>query len=356
MNNYSWWFTKINNSCKAKSIKALKDNSFTQGKYTYKAENALSKIFKKPVIFTQNGTNALLLSLMAIKLKKDDEVLVPNFGWIATLQPLAVLGIKFKLIDVDKAVPNININNIKKNISKKTKVIIFVHFHGRMNNIDEISKYCKDNKIILIEDACKAIKCKRKKLAGTYGNFGCFSTGMISLLNSGFGGFIVVNDKKFEKTIRMLKDHGSNRSNDTYPYLGLNFKTSDVYSSLIIEQCNEENLKKKIYKINKIYNLYKRINNPKIKLMTYSAGEIPLCIDVYSNSINKFRKFLKKNDIPFCNLHRPFHKSGFLKKKYSDKHFYNSINYFKNYLMLPCGPDQSLKLINKTVKLINDKF
>ena len=89
--------------------------------------------------------------------------------------------------------------------------------------------------------------------------------------------------------------------------------------------------------------------------MTYSAGEIPLCIDVYSNSINKFRKFLKKNDIPFCNLHRPFHKSGFLKKKYSDKHFIILLIILKT-ISCYSGPDQSLKLINKTVKLINDKF
>lgn len=356
MNYNNWWFTKISNACKAESIKALKDNAFTQGKYTKLAENELSKIFKKPVVFTQNGTNAILLSLLALDLKKDDEVLVPNFGWIATLQPLVLIGVNFKLIDVDSKVPNINLENVKKNISKKTKAIIFVHFHGRMNFIDEISKFCKDKKLFLIEDSCKAINCKRDKLAGTYGNFGCFSTGMISLLNSGFGGFIVINDKKYEKKIRMIKDHGCNRLNDTYPYLGLNFKTSDIYSSLIINQCKKKNIEKKTNKIKKIYKLYKKISNPNISLMEYAKNEIPLCIDVYSPKINNLRKFLKKNKIPFCNLHRPFHESRFIKKAIKSSKYKNSEIFFKNYLMLPCGPDQNLKLITKTIKLINEKF
>jgi dTDP-4-amino-4,6-dideoxygalactose transaminase len=267
------------------------------------------------------------------------------------------MGIKFKLIDVDKKLPNINLLNIKNNISKKTKAIIFVHFHGRMRFIEEISEFCKKKKIFLIEDSCKAILCKKNgKMAGTYGNFGCFSTGMISLINSGFGGFIVLNDKKFEKKIRMMKDHGSDRSNDTYPYLGLNFKTSDIYSSLIINQCKKKNLRAKEKKIRTIYNLYKKISNPKVSLMEYDNEEIPICIDVISTDILDLRKFLKKNKIPFCNLHRPFHESKFLGKKFKPTNYKNSKYFFKNCLMLPCGPDQNLILVKKTVRLINEKF
>lgn len=296
------------------------------------------------------------MSLLALDLKKNDEVLVPNFGWIATLQPLVLIGVKFKLIDVDDKVPNINLKNIKKNITKNTKVIIFVHFHGRMNFIEEVSDFCKSNNLFLIEDACKAIKCKKKKLAGTYGNFGCFSTGMISLLNTGYGGFIVVNDKKFEKKLRLIKDHGCLRHNDTYPYLGLNFKTSDIYSSLIIDQCKEKNMNLKINKLRKIYNIYQKLSNRKIKLMKYSDKEIPLCIDVFSKKISLLKELLKKNNIPFCNLHRPFHETKFIQKKNSKSKFNNSVNFFKNYIMLPSGPDQNINLIKKTVNLINKKF
>lgn len=356
MKKKSWWCTNIPISSKAKSIKALKNNNFTQGKYTHQAEIKISKIFDRPIIFTQNGTNAILISLLALDLKKNDEVLVPNFGWIATLQPLVLMGIKFKLIDVDQKVPNINLKNIKKNITKNTKAIIFVHFHGRMNFVEEISNFCKSNNLFLIEDACKAIGCRKKKLAGTYGNFGCFSTGMISLLNTGYGGFIVINDKKFEKKMRLIKDHGCIRANDTYPYLGLNFKTSDICSSLIIDQCKRKNINLKIKKLKKIYNIYQKLSNYKVKLMKYSDGEVPLCIDIYSKKISLLKRLLKKNNIPFCNLHRPFHESKFIRKNTLKFKFNNSVNFFKNYIMLPSGPDQKISLVKKTVNLINKEF
>ena len=353
INSNKWWFTRISEKSKNESIKSINNNYFTQGARTKLVETKLSKIFKKPVIFTQNGTSAILMAILSLNLKKKDEIIVPNFGWIATVQPLALLGIKFKLLDVSKELPNINIETLKNKISKNTRAIIFVHFHGHTDNSVEISEFCKKKNIIFIEDACKAImsKTRNNKLAGTLGDIGCFSTGMVSLLNSGYGGFIVINNKKYEKKLRLIKDHGIVRQNETYPLLGLNFKTSDILSSFLIAQI--EKVYKKIDKLNKIYNMYMKIKNSKIRILSYKKNEIPLCIDLYCEKISKIKKIFKHHRIPFVGLHKPFNQAEFLKIS-SNKRFINSNKFYKNTIMPPCGPDQNIKIIKKTINLLNN--
>jgi perosamine synthetase len=352
-NSKRWWFTRISNASKKDAINSIKSNNFTQGPNTSLVESKLSKIFKKPIIFTQNGTSAILMAILSLDLKKNDEIIVPNFGWIATLQPLILLGIKFILIDISKDLPNINIETIKNKISRNTKVIIFVHFHGHTNNSFEISQFCKKRKIVFIEDACKAImsKTENNKFAGTLGDIGCFSTGMISLLNSGYGGFIIVNNKKYEKNLRLIKDHGCIRSKEKYPLLGLNFKTSDILASFLSDQIDK--ISSKIDKLNKIYNMYKKIKNPKIKILSYKKNEVPLCIDLYSEKISKIKKIFRYHKIPFIGLHKPFNQVEFLKIPSNIK-FINSERFYKKTIMPPCGPDQDIKIINKTIKLLNN--
>ena len=266
---YSWWHTKISKFDKKELFKSVSNNLFTQGKIVTKVEKKLEQVFQRPVILTQNGTSAILMALMSLDLKKTDEVLIGNFGWIASVQPAAILNLNIKLVDVGPDVPNLTLKNIKKNISKRTKVIIFMHFHGHSNNIVEISKFCKEKKIILIEDSCKAFmsKDKNNRLAGTNGSFGCFSTGMISLISNGYGGFLVVNNKKYEKKIRLIKDHGCIRKKELYPHLGLNFKTSDYASSLLINQI--DHLDVKVAKLKKIYSMYSKITNNNLIILKY---------------------------------------------------------------------------------------
>ncbi len=77
-----------------------------------------------------------------------------------------------------------------------------------------------------------------------------------------------------------------------------------------------------------------------------------MCIDLFSKKISKIKKTLNKNNIPFMCLHKPFHEAEFLKFKKKPS-FSNSDKFYKNSLMLPCGPDQNLKLIKKTIKILN---
>ena len=118
------------------------------GKITKKLENKLSKIHNcKYCIVTNSGTSALLLSVLSLELKKNDEILIPAQTWIATAQAASITGCKIRLIDVKKDSPVLNEQILEKVITKKTKVIIPVHFHGHRQTKCQPEKHPRRRRI-----------------------------------------------------------------------------------------------------------------------------------------------------------------------------------------------------------------
>ncbi len=168
----------------------------------------------KHVIPCGNGTDALQIALMALGLKAGDEVITSNFTFIATLEVIALLGLKPILVDVDSDTFNISVEGIKKAITPKTKAIIPVHLFGQCANMDEILTIAADANLAVIEDAAQAFGAKYQlnnsfAHAGTMGDIGCTSFFPSKNLGCyGDGGAMFTNNDELAQKIRSISNHG----------------------------------------------------------------------------------------------------------------------------------------------------
>ena len=188
----------------------IKNTDFTLGKKVDEFEKKIASLLKaKYVVSLGSGTDALMLSLKALGIKENDEVITTPYTFYATIGAIVSAGAKPVFVDV-KDDYNIDPEKIQFAITSKTKAIVPVHWAGRVCKMDEIIKISKKFKIPIVEDACHAILAKNNnKLAGTFGSFGCFSLHPLKNLNVwGDGGFVLCANKKLYNKIKLLRNHG----------------------------------------------------------------------------------------------------------------------------------------------------
>ena len=194
----------------SKIEKIIKFNDFTLGKEVEIFEKNISKLLKtKYVVSVGSGTDALMLSLKALGVKDGDEVITSPYTFYATIGAIVTAGAKPVFADINYDY-NIDPDQIEKKITKKTKAILPIHWSGKICNMEKILKISKRYNIPVVEDSCHGILATRKKkLAGTFGDFGCFSLHPLKNLNVwGDGGFIVLKNKNDYNKIKLLRNHG----------------------------------------------------------------------------------------------------------------------------------------------------
>ncbi len=179
------------------------------------AENLASFLNVKHVIPVANGTDALQIALMALEIKPGDEIITPNFTFIATVEVIALLGATPVLVDVNPDDFNINVEQLAKAITRKTKAIIPVHLYGQCCNMDAILEIANQHNIPVIEDTAQALGATYygqlySGKAGTMGTIGCTSFFPSKNLGCfGDGGALFTNDDHLAETIRCIANHGS---------------------------------------------------------------------------------------------------------------------------------------------------
>lgn len=190
--------------------KIIKNNDFTLGKEVDIFENNIKKLLKqKYVVAVGSGTDALMLSLKCLGVKEGDEVITTPYTFYATIGAIVTAGAKPIFVDVCDDY-NIDPKEIEKKITKNTKVIMPVHWSGKVCKMNQILKISKKYNIPIVEDSCHGILAKYKnRFAGTFGDFGCFSLHPLKNLNVwGDGGFVVIKKKKNFKKMMLLRNHG----------------------------------------------------------------------------------------------------------------------------------------------------
>jgi len=190
--------------------KIIKNNYFTLGKEVDIFEKNIRKLLKeKYVVAVGSGTDALMLSLKCLGIKEGDEVITTPYTFYATIGAIVTAGAKPVFVDVNDDY-NIDPSKIEKKITKKTKAIMPVHWGGKVCEMSKILKISKKYKIPVVEDSCHGILAKYKnKLAGSFGDFGCFSLHPLKNLNVwGDGGFVVIKKKEHFKKMMLLRNHG----------------------------------------------------------------------------------------------------------------------------------------------------
>ena len=177
---------------------------------------------------------------------------------VATANVVKFVNLKLKLVDISDNDLCMCPIDLKKKITKKTKVIIYTHMNGRIGQIEEIKKLCKKNKIFLIEDAAHALGSYTKnRHVGNSGIASSFSFSMPKLITMGQGGAIITNNKKLATKLRYYKNFGrKNSGEDIHNFFGYNFKITDIQSLLALEQLKDISRRIKIKK--RIYDRYKK--------------------------------------------------------------------------------------------------
>ena len=339
--------------------RAIKDNFPNEGYYTRLFEKEISKLLKvKYVISCTSGTIAIFLGLKALEVKKEDEILVPNITFPATLNAISLSGAKPILVDVDKSNLLMDVEDIKRKINKKTIAILPVHISGRGSNVESIIEIAKKKKLVVIEDAAEAFMSSIKnKFLGTYGKIGCFSFAPNKIITTGQGGAVVTNDKSIYKIISRLKDQGrvgpTTGGEDNYVSKGYNFKFTNVQATLGLCQLDSIGQRVKILKNNYLFYKKNIEQNDNFKLFNFDLkkGEVPLWVDAFCTKRNKLSEFLAAKNI-FCRYFwQPINTCNPYKKPFSG--LKNSKDLQKKLIWLPSSLKMNKRDMLKVCNLIN---
>ncbi|MBN1492787.1 MAG: DegT/DnrJ/EryC1/StrS family aminotransferase, partial [Candidatus Omnitrophica bacterium] len=190
------------------------EQTFILGKPVEDFEKAIATFCGvKHAIGVSSGTDAIQLALMVAGITQGDEVITTPFTFIATAEPIALLGAKPVFVDIDPRTFNIDPEKIEEKITKRTKAIIVVHLYGQAAAMRPILAIARKHNLTVIEDACQAIGAvdgTTKKQAGAIGAIGCFSFFPSKNLGGfGDGGLVTTDNEASAELIAKLRVHGS---------------------------------------------------------------------------------------------------------------------------------------------------
>ena len=233
-------YQKIKSEVDAAIQEVIDNTQFIKGEQVAIFEqNFAQYLGVKHVISCGNGTDALQIALMALDLKKGDEIIVPAFTYVATAEVIGLLGLKPVLIDVDRDTFNINVDLVKAAITSKTKAIIPVHLFGQSTEMEDIINLAKEQGIYIIEDSAQAtgaqytFRDQTKVYAGTMGTFGTTSFFPSKNLGCfGDGGAIFTNDNKLAQKARIIATHGQEKKYH-HTILGCNSRLDTLQAAIL---------------------------------------------------------------------------------------------------------------------------
>lgn len=360
-------------------IKDLFDNRLDlsgDGKYTKKVQEFLEKRYKvKKVFLTTSGTTALEMAVRLLNLKRGDEVIAPSFTFSSTINAILISSdAKVVFAEIQNETLNIDPEDIKKKITKKTRAIIVVHYAGVSCDMDKIMNIAQQYNLKVIEDAAQCIDAKYKnKYLGTIGDFGCLSFHDTKNITCGEGGalFINTNEKNMMENAEIFREKGTNRSKffrgeiDKYTWVstGSSVLPSDILAAFLLAQL--EKVQEITSKRLKIYNFYKKSLNKYVKAGIFSLPVVPKYAKhnahifyIIFNS-EKDRNFamdyLKKNGVSATFHYIPLHSSPQgVKLGFKATDLEKTEELSKCLLRLPIYSDMSEKETKYVIKIFKE--
>ncbi len=245
---------KIKTEIDAAIHEVIASSAFIKGEQVYAFENELANYLGvKHVIGCGNGTDALQISLMALGLKKGDEIIVPAYAYAAAIEVVLLLGLIPIMVDVDPNTFNINTDLIEDKITNKTKAIIPVDLFGQSANMEEILRIANQYNLFVVEDNAQSLGAVytfangEKKRTGCMGNIGTTSFFPSKNLGCmGDGGAIFTNNDELAKKIRMIANHGQERQY-VHDVIGTNSRLDSLQAAILrvkLKYLNEYEMKR----------------------------------------------------------------------------------------------------------------
>jgi UDP-2-acetamido-2-deoxy-ribo-hexuluronate aminotransferase len=235
-----------------RAVKSVIDTTaFIKGPDVKHFEEELQRYMNvKHVITCANGTDALQVAMMALGLQPGDEVITTNFTFIATVEVVALLGLRLVIVDPEEGTFNISTEAIRKAITPKTRAIVPVHLFGQCADMEEIARIAADNNLYVIEDAAQATGADfifsngRRMKAGTVGHIGTTSFFPSKNLGCyGDGGAMYTNDDNLAAKLRSITNHGM-KVRYHHDHIGVNSRLDTLQAAIrvklkYLEQFNE---------------------------------------------------------------------------------------------------------------------
>jgi len=278
-------------------------------------ENIAKFVGVKYVVGLNSGTDALYLSLLACGIGKGDEVVTVSHTFVATIAAIKFTGAMPVLIDVGRD-HNMDVNQLEKAITKRTKAIIPVHLNGRVCDMYKIMKIARKHKLAVIEDAAQALGGKfNGKMTGSFGITGCFSLYPMKILGgTGDGGIVVTNNKRIADKIRLMRDHSQNRKTGEILGYGFNSRLDNFHAAVL--DVKLKHLPKWIERRREIATIYHNgLKDTKGIILPPAPSNDPRHFDVFQNYVigaknrNALVKYLKDNGIEtLISWPKPTHK------------------------------------------------
>lgn len=209
----------------------LKEQKLVLGKYCLLLEKTIENYIGVPyAISCANGTDALILSLMALGVSKGDEVVTTPYTFFSTASSIALVGARPVFVDIEWKFMNIDPEKIESAITKKTRALIVVHLFGKLCQMDKILQIAEKHGIFVIEDMAQSIGAKMKgRMAGSFGHLAALSFYPTKNLGGiGEGGMVLTKNEFFAKKLRMLRVHGMDKTPYSHELIGINSRLDEI--------------------------------------------------------------------------------------------------------------------------------
>ncbi len=340
--------------------KSFKNTDFINGRAVKEFENLFAKFCKTNyAIGCSNGTDALTAALKSFNFPANSEVIIPAMTYCSTAFSVINAGLKPVLVDLKENTPTIDVNLIKKKISKKTKVIMPVHLYGSVAEIDKIKNLIKGRNIYLIDDCAQAHGAfengnkSNKRRVGSLSDISCFSLYPGKNLGAyGDAGVITTNNKIYYKRIKKIVNLGSSKK-FSHELVGMNNRLDTLQAIVLKHKLKKlDSLNKKRIEIAKYYNLF--IKNNKIEKLLYSENSVYHQYVILVKRRKKLINAFEKNKVQYgFHYPRALNQIVSLKRYFKYEKYPNAQKIALQGLSLPINPLLKKKDIIKICDLIN---
>ncbi len=362
---------KIQKAINKSILNTIIKKDFILGSNVKKFEDKFSKLSNsKYAIGCATGTDALILSLKSLNLKKDEEVIIPGMSYISTGLCVSLNNNKIVFADIDEKTGLISFESIEKKLSKKTKVIIPVNLYGQKVNIKLLRKIV-GRKVFIIEDSAQShfssichdcknsdhISCFKKEKSHKYADLSCYSFYPSKNLGAyGDGGMITTENLKFYKKLLTLRNLGTIKKN-CHQHEGINSRLDTLQASILLQKLKYTPINNNYRR--KICAYYdKRLPDiNKIQLTITDPGSSRHLYVIRVKNRNRLAKYLKKKNIA-TQFHYPYslNRVGALKKKIKNVRLPISENWANECISLPLYPGLGISRAKYIIKQIKNFF
>lgn len=292
-------------------LRVMDSGFITEGKKTRELEAELAKYFGVPhALVVNNATAALTIALLGLGIGHGDEVIVPDFTFIATANAVSLCGATPIFADVTRETFTLNLSDVERRITRRTKAIIPVHLNGRACDMTGLAKLADENGLALVEDAAQAMgSAHNGRFLGTFCDAGVFSLGTTKIITAGQGGVLLTRRKDLSESFAQIKDHGRlHRASEIHQSAGFNSKFTDLQAALGLAQLRK--LPERIEKKRDLLRWYRQFlaNVAEVAIPPMYLGEkVPWFVDILCEDRAPLVSYLASAGIETRCFYLPIH-------------------------------------------------